>query len=89
MSTEQPMNNTPDNSELLRNRAISGCCGKCSFRDSDGYCRSEKLSEDYGSCIGDRSDMLVYPYMEGGRFWVGPKFGCVHFRPNAAEGMLK
>jgi hypothetical protein len=29
---------------------------------------------------GEEKDMLVYPYLEGGWFWVGPLFGCVHFK---------
>lgn len=43
---------------------------------SGGLCGSEKLTEDYG--LGHGADMLVYPFMEGGDFWTGPQFGCVH-----------
>jgi hypothetical protein len=41
-----------------------------------GICRSDKLIEDWGQ--GHGADMLVYPYSEGGSFWTGPDFGCVH-----------
>lgn len=40
-------------------------------------CTNEHLTEDYGyASFGE--DTLVYDYSEGGGFWVGPKFGCVH-----------
>ncbi len=44
-----------------------------------GWCSSEKLVE----CFGDSSyepDVLVYSYHEGGSFWTGPDFGCVHHK---------
>ncbi len=41
-----------------------------------GICGSNKLAEDRGQGYGH--DMLVYPYNEGGEFWTGPEFGCVH-----------
>lgn len=40
-----------------------------------GVCRNPKITEDYGQRT---DDMLVYPYNEGGWFWTGPDFGCVH-----------
>ena len=40
-----------------------------------GICTSKKFGEDYDYAL----DMLVYSYDEGGRFWTGPKFGCVHW----------
>ena len=27
--------------------------------------------------------MLIYDYNEGGGFWVGERFGCIHHTPNA------
>ena len=40
------------------------------------FCTSLKLSE---YVFGEyKPDMLIYDYNEGGLFWVGPKFGCVH-----------
>lgn len=47
--------------------------------DDGGICESEKLTEDWGGEHG--ADMLVYPYTEGGHFWTGPEFGCVHHQP--------
>lgn len=41
-----------------------------------GICKSSKLVEDQGQ--GHGADMLVYRYSEGGEFWTGPGFGCVH-----------
>ena len=41
-----------------------------------GICRSDKITEDHWGRHG--SDWLVYPYQEGGYFWTGPDFGCVH-----------
>jgi hypothetical protein len=51
-------------------------------RQVGGICGNENLTEDYG-VHGD--DMLVYPYTEGGEFWTGPKFGCVHFESRRGE----
>ena len=38
-------------------------------------CDSQKLME---SLYGDGSDTLHYSYVEGGWFYTGPEFGCVH-----------
>ena len=53
-------------------------CGTCLFRNAEGYCTSEKLSENTGQGKLEASDMLIYSYFEGGGFKVGPNFGCVH-----------
>jgi hypothetical protein len=53
-------------------------CDTCKFRTDDGHCTSEKVQEDWGQSAAERVDSLVYSYNESGRFWVGPKFGCVH-----------
>jgi len=46
-----------------------------------GYCTSGKF-EEYGGALSYESDNVVYPYMEGARYWwTGPKFGCVHHDP--------
>ena len=45
--------------------------------NAGGICGSEKLTEDWGE---HGADMLVYSYPEGGEFWAGPDFGCVHHR---------
>jgi len=39
-----------------------------------GWCTSKKIQED----LHYEEDSLQYSYSEGGRFWVGPKFGCVN-----------
>jgi hypothetical protein len=52
-------------------------CSDCRFRDKQGYCRSDKMWEE-GIAPDNRSDCVVYDYYEGGNFWVGPNFGCVH-----------
>ena len=58
-----------------------GYCGECLHRNAEGNCQSEKLIEDWCGAKQDQNsgDMLIYPYAEGGWFWVGEKFGCVHF----------
>ena len=61
-------------------------CSACRFRDEEGYCRSEKMWEE-GIAPEDRSDCLIYDYYEGGNFWVGPDFGCVHFQQAFADDM--
>ena len=43
--------------------------------NAGGICGSEKLTEDWGE---HGADMLVYSYPEGGEFWTGLDFGCVH-----------
>ena len=53
-------------------------CKTCTKRDKKGRCQSEKLDEDYGQNDDTKKDMLIYDYNEGGGFWVGPEFGCVH-----------
>lgn len=41
-----------------------------------GYCDSNKIVENYELY---EPDSLVYSYQEGGNFWTGPEFGCVHW----------
>lgn len=60
-------------------------CSTCKHRDAGGYCNSDKLQEDWGHCTEDqKSDMLLYSFMESGRFWTGPNFGCIH---HAGKGL--
>lgn len=40
-----------------------------------GICKSPKFVEDAEYEL----DMLVYSYREGGEFWTGPQFGCIHW----------
>lgn len=56
-----------------------GYCGTCKYR-VDERCTNSKLDEDYGLDDYLKQDMLIYDHNEGGGFWVGPKFGCVHYR---------
>ena len=44
--------------------------------NAGGICGSPKLVEDYSGT--HEADMLVYSYPEGGEFWTGIDFGCVH-----------
>ena len=42
-----------------------------------GWCGNDsKIQEDYGEYP---LDGLSYSYLEGGSFWTGPNFGCVHW----------
>ena len=41
-------------------------------------CECPKLMENYGE---HAPDTLVYSYFEGGYFWTGPDFGCIHWEP--------
>lgn len=53
-------------------------CETCQYRDKAGYCLNEKLAEDAGQDSNAIKDMLLYDYFEGGGFWVGGSFGCIH-----------
>lgn len=60
-----------------------GHCKTCKYRDKNGYCNSQKISEP-GNLLREfsdeeKKDMLLYSYDEGGSFWVGELFGCVHY----------
>jgi len=69
--------------KTMKNQITIGRCKECRWRDEDGECINYKLHED-DDC--DRvtprvavQDHLIYTYYEGGGFWVGPEFGCVHW----------
>lgn len=47
-----------------------------------GICESENLMEAWGDSSYDKIS-LIYPYAEGGEFWTGPDFGCVHHKEKA------
>ena len=60
-------------------------CADCEYRDEQGYCLHPKICEGGGYVGGERErpenqDQMIYDYDEGGSFWVGPNFGCVHFK---------
>jgi len=61
---------------------VSGLCMSCKHRDTNGYCRNEKLAEERGQSDKEKDDMLIYDYNESGGFWVGEQFGCIHHTPN-------
>lgn len=56
-------------------------CGTCRYRGHDGYCTSDKLTERNWA-PADTDDTLIYDYSEGGGFWVGENFGCIHYHKN-------
>jgi hypothetical protein len=43
-------------------------------------CRCPKLQEGF---YGPEMDLLCYSYQEGGTFFTGPNFGCVHHLENS------
>jgi hypothetical protein len=43
-----------------------------------GECRCPLIGESALSCNPGRTDVLNYPYDEGGVIETGPDFGCVH-----------
>jgi len=56
-------------------------CGRCRWRDVEGNCTCPKLYENGMPPEGEienGTDHLVYSYYDGGSFWVGENFGCVH-----------
>jgi len=59
-----------------------GKCKTCAFREND-YCMNEKLREDdnetFHLTFEEKNDCLIYSYDDGGNFWVGENFGCVHW----------
>ena len=60
-------------------------CGTCVFRSVDGWCDSTKLSDRRRLPANTKHDMLFYSYEEGGGFWVGKDFGCVHWSAMTEE----
>ena len=62
-------------------------CETCSYRGEPfkhasrlHICTCPKLTSDtYGDKNWGKDDSLVYQYDEGGSFFVGDKFGCVHW----------
>ena len=60
-------------------------CKDCKFRSKKGTCVSLKIRDDVPWYDDDENhqekikDMLLYSYDEGGSFFVGEEFGCVHW----------
>jgi hypothetical protein len=60
-------------------------------RQAEGgaFCRCPKIYEE--TCGPDgadeyAADHCVYSYSEGGSFWTGDNFGCVHHEAKPGEG---
>lgn len=53
-------------------------CKNCEYRLDNGYCGNDKLAEKNGQSDSEKKDMMLYSYDEGGSFWVGENFGCIH-----------
>lgn len=70
------------------NSITIGRCKTCRLRTDDGYCTSLKIREDDFGAAPKLDDELVYSYYEGGSFWVGQNFGCVHWEPLTNEKRL-
>ena len=61
-------------------------CKTCIYRNGFGHCQSGKITEYYpGIPKDEKARMLIYSYFEGGTFWVGEKFGCVHHQEKIAS----
>jgi len=67
-------------------------CKTCKFRNANDVCTNTKLADNvqwpggyYDNEEEEREnreqikDMLLYSYDEGGSFFVGEDFGCVHW----------
>ena len=57
---------------------MSNKCKTCRYRDGNGFCKNEKIAEEYCYDNNDKDDMLIYSYNEGGGFKSGDNFGCIH-----------
>ncbi len=53
-------------------------CETCKWRSDGGFCKNNEKILEGDHWEENKEDQLVYSYQEGGSFWVGPKFGCVH-----------
>ena len=45
-------------------------------------CTNEKISDFFGD---PAMDGICYEHYEGGLFFVGPDFGCIHHKPNTGD----
>lgn len=66
-------------------------CKNCKYLDkslSNGNkfaCKNSKLTSDsYDNKEYNADDSLIYQFDEGGDFFVGENFGCIHFDENRA-----
>ncbi len=66
-------------------------CKTCKWRQEKPpthVCTSPKIGERgqfHNADPEDMQDVLIYSYDEGGFFWVGPDFGCVHHTPREED----
>lgn len=65
-------------------------CRTCEHWDTTaqktgGICDCVKLREPSWNSEPRAPDELVYSYDEGGAFWTGPEFGCVHHTARVLE----
>lgn len=75
----------------MSDKITIGRCKACKHRGEDGFCENPKVTEQdsYAHPPIDpedspqTADMLVYQYSEGGKQYVGPEFGCVHWEEKA------
>lgn len=74
-----------------------GYCKDCKFREAQPsplkankhLCTCPKLTSDsYDSKEYYKDDALIYEYDEGGGFYVGDRFGCVHWMPTVKDEAL-
>ena len=74
-------------------------CNTCKYRNDFGVCKSLKITDDelweldFLDATKEEiiehdkkiKDMLLYSYDEGGSFFVGEDFGCVHHEEKLQE----
>ena len=60
-------------------------CKDCKLRAKDGYCESEHFIEGRYDPDDEHPADVVYSYNEGGSFWVGPEFGCIHWEKSPVQ----
>jgi hypothetical protein len=74
-----------EGADALEKAHVIGFCGDCIYRNATGYCQNKKFREGWAEIVAENSDMLLYEYSEGGGFWVGERFGCIHHAPKKLE----
>ena len=65
-----------------------GRCKTCAFvkEHKDKHrCTNEKISDFFGD---HAMDGICYEHYEGGLFFVGPDFGCIHHKPRTETNPL-
>lgn len=69
-----------------------GHCKDCKFRDKEEsmsgkhLCVCPKFTSDrHGDSQYGADDSMIYSYDEGGGFYVGEYFGCIHWQPTPRD----